>query len=97
MAKNTTDTTLEPVKAPAEALALLGLAEPKAPPPRGSRLPRRTAPQLVLWCAGRVGKFLPREKGTGTATVTTVTKGQPVKGKDKNKGKDKMRGADRDC
>jgi hypothetical protein len=88
MAKNTTDTTLEPVKAPAEALALLGLAEPKAPT-KGEPTAPTHSPAVGPLVRGPGGKFLPREKGTGTATVTTVTKGQPVKGKDKNKGKDK--------
>jgi hypothetical protein len=77
--------TLEPVKAPAEALALLGMAEakvePQAPAPTHS-------PAVGPLVRGPGGKFLPREKGT-----TTVTKGQPVTGKAKGgKGKGTVKG-----
>jgi hypothetical protein len=93
MAKNT-DTALEPVKAPVEALALLGLAEePKvtAKPKGKAKLPTKAeptapthSPAVGPLVRGPGGKFLPREKATGTENIT-ITKGQPVKGKDKNK------------
>jgi hypothetical protein len=86
MAK-TTD-TLEPVKAPTEALALLGMAEPKAEP----QAPTPThSPAVGPLVRGPGGKFLPREKG-GEGTTTTVTKGKPVTEPVTGKGTVKSKG-----